>query len=73
MTLEKVNKYAKDQGYDYAEENGKWREYDLYYPRFKQQGLKVGFPMFILVKGDKIRMSTYDEAYEIIEETAYEE
>ena len=67
MTNAQVKAYAKSQGYEGAEYLGKWRGYDVYNPNIagasETNPAIVGLPLIILVKGDKIRMSTPDEAF----------
>lgn len=77
MKKKKILQFAKDNGYDGILPLGKWREYDAYEPTFaetKEEPLSfVGPPLMILVKGDEIRMSTVEEAYEQIAETEDED
>ena len=72
MDKAKIIAFAKENGYDGVEPLGKWRGYDAYEPVFDggEEGelAYVGPPLMILVKGDKIRMSTVEEAYEQIRE-----
>ena len=70
MKLEKVIEFAKKQGYDSAKQLDDWNGYEVYEPLFDGEEVAfVGLPLLILVKGDKIRMSTEDEAFKQIEET----
>lgn len=73
MSKNKIIEFAKKNGYDGALPLGKWREYDAYEPIFKGTSAKkpafVGPPLIILVKGDEIRMSTEEEAYQQIDES----
>ena len=65
MEIEKVKAFAKKQGYDDVLYIGKWKEFDAYEPVFKgEEPSFIGVPLLILVKGDSIRMSTVDEAFE---------
>lgn len=65
MKMEKIKTFAKEQGYDNAVYLGKWRGYDVYEPVFNGDEVSiVGLPLIILVKGDVVRMSTVDEAFE---------
>ena len=67
------NRLAKKSGYDGVEPLGKWRGYDCYEPVFdgttEEEPAIVGPPLIILVKGDEIRMSTEEEAFQQIEES----
>ena len=66
MKLDKIINFAKEQGYETAEYIGKWKNYDLYEPVFSTEAevSYIGLPFTIMVKGDLIRMSTVDEAFE---------
>lgn len=70
MKHNKVINFAKEQGYDGALYIGKWRDYDIYEPVFNGDDVSfVGIPLLILVKGDNIRMSTVEEAFEQLKES----
>lgn len=77
MKKEKIVAFAKENGYDGALPLGKWKEYDAYEPTFddtSEENLAfVGPPLMILVKGEEIRMSTVEEAFEQIAEAEDEE
>lgn len=77
MKKEKILQFAKENGYDDIIPLGKWREYDAYEPTFtgtEDEPLSfVGPPLMILVKGEEIRMSTVEEAYEQIAEAEDED
>ena len=76
MKQEDVIKFAKKNGYDRAEYDTKWRGYDVYLPIIdgKQDEIVcIGPPIIILVKGEKIRLSSPDEAFEYIDEMGEEE
>lgn len=68
-----IIQFAKSNGYDGAIPLGKWRGYDAYEPTFEgadeEAVAHVGPPLMILAKGDEIRMSTVEEAYEQIGES----
>ena len=65
MKIEKVKNFAKQQGYDDVLSIGKWKGFDAYEPVFNgEEPSFIGVPLLILVKGDSIRMSTVDEAFE---------
>lgn len=65
--------FAQSNGYDGAIPLGKWRGYDAYEPTFEgadeDSVAHVGPPLMILAKGDEIRMSTVEEAFEQIRES----
>lgn len=77
MKKEQILKFAKDNGYDGILPLGKWKEYDAYEPTFagkeKDSFSCVGPPLMILVKGEEIRMSTIEEAYEQISDAEDDE
>ena len=68
MIPDKVIQYAKEQGYDSVEKSEPWNGFDVYVPIFEGDEMSiVGLPLVVLVKGEKIRMSTPDEAFQIID------
>ena len=73
MNKEKIIEFAKQNGYDGVFPLGKWKGYDAYEPTFdfssEKEPALVGPPLMILVKGDEIRMSTVEEAFEQIRES----
>ncbi len=67
MKKKDITQFAKKYGYDKVFYLGKWRGYDVYEPTFEGPGpYFVGPPLVILVRGQSIRMSTVEEAYEQI-------
>ena len=72
MTHKEVVAFAEKQGYDDVLPLGRWKEYDAYEPIFDdtddENPAMVGPPLIILVKGDTIRMSTEEEAFEQMEQ-----
>lgn len=65
MKHDNIKAFAKKMGYDDALYIGKWKDYEAYEPMFEGDDvLFVGNPYLILVKGDEIRMSTEEEAFE---------
>ena len=70
MKMETVVSFAKQHGYDNAIYLGKWKDYDAYEPVFDGADVSfVGLPYIILAKGDTVRMSTSEEAFEQIQDT----
>lgn len=72
MSKKEIIEFAKQQGYDDVLPLGKWRDYHAYEPVFngsEEDPAIVGPPLIILVRGDEIRMSTEDEAYQQLEES----
>jgi hypothetical protein len=68
--LNKINKFAEKNGYDGAKETGfTWNGYSVYDPYFSGSGVAfTGYPYVILVKDEKIRMSTKEESLKILAE-----
>lgn len=77
MSKNEIVAFALTQGYDGVAPLGKWREYDVYEPTFKGTNEEapafVGPPLIILVKGNEIRMSTEEEAFQQMDETSDED
>ena len=69
MTLDAITKFAKKQGYSSVKELKPWNGYKVYEPVFDDDSIAfIGLPLVILVKGQKIRLSTPDEALKMIDE-----
>lgn len=69
MTLDAITKFAKKQGYRSVKELKPWNGYKVYEPVFDDDSIAfIGLPLVILVKGQKIRLSTPDEALKMIDE-----
>lgn len=77
MSKKEIIAFAKKQGYDGVSPLGKWREYDAYEPTVKgtseDNPAVVGPPLMILVKGEEIRMSTIEEAFQQMDEAEDED
>lgn len=70
MDMKKVIAFAKKNGYETAEQLNNWNGYECYEPIMNSKKVAaIGPPLLILVKGDKIRMSTPDEAFQQIDDT----
>ena len=66
--------FAKKNGYETAEKLNNWNGYECYEPIMdSKKETAVGPPLLILVKGEKIRMSTPDEAFQQMDDTEDEE
>lgn len=65
--VKSVMDFAEKQGYESAYLVLKWNGYDVYQPVFSDEMSYIGLPLMILVKGEKIRMTTPDEAFEIFD------
>lgn len=64
---ERVTEFAKENGYKGAEKKISWNGYEVYEPIYGNRSACTGYPLVILVKGDEIRLSTDDEALEILD------
>lgn len=70
--LSKARKLAKSSIYDDAKYLGEWKGYAVYEPTFSDDEPRfIGFPQFILVKGDSIRWSKDDKESTAIMEKYY--
>lgn len=65
--VKSVMDFAEKQGYESAYLVLKWKGYDVYQPVYSDEMSYIGLPLMILVKGEKIRMTTPDEAFEIFD------
>lgn len=74
MEKSKIKEFAKKNGYDDVLPLGKWKEYDAYEPVSNGPSTSyVGPPLMVLVKGEEIRMSTVEEAFQQLDDTENEE
>lgn len=67
--LSKAQKLAKSSIYDGAEYLGEWKGYAVYEPTFNDDKPRfIGFPQFILAKGDTVRWTAdWEESRAIME------
>ncbi len=64
MDSEKVLEFARAQGFSNISAATPWQGYEVYEPKVSLMNAhKAALPQMILVKGDKIRMSTPEEAF----------
>ena len=64
--MDKVKEFAKKQGYDDVIYLREWNGFKVYEPVFEGEGVAyIGPPLVVLVKGENIRMSSVEEAFEI--------
>jgi len=71
VKLKDVISFAKSKGYETASFLNKWRGYDVYEPIMSEDIVTdTGPPLVILVKDNRARISTPDEALEHLDETA---
>ena len=65
MDIKQVISFAQRNGYETVEKLNNWNGYECYEPIMdSKKETELGPPLLILVKGDKIRMSTPDEAFQ---------
>lgn len=73
MQMEKIKEFAKKQGYETAKPLKPWNGYECYEPVMdSKETAMTGPPLLILVKGESIRMSTVEEAFQQIDDTEEE-
>lgn len=69
MDIKQVISFAQKNGYETVEKLNNWNGYECYEPIMdSKKETELGPPLLILVKGDKIRMSTPDEAFQQLDE-----
>ena len=74
MDIKQVISFAQRNGYETVEKLNNWNGYECYEPIMdSKKETELGPPLMILVKGDKIRMSTPDEAFQQLGECYPEE
>ena len=65
MDLKQVIFFAQKNGYETVEKLNNCNGYECYEPiMYSKKETEIGPPLLILVKGDKIRMSTPEEAFQ---------
>lgn len=69
MEEKKILEFARERGYESAVYQKEWNGYDCYEPIFslEQPESYIGLPLMILVKGETIRMSTPEEAMDMLD------
>ena len=74
---DKVLQIAKEQGLPTPRFVMKWKGYNVYVPDFQKgpdgEYPTIGVPQFILERGDLVRVTTYDEGFEILDALPDEE
>lgn len=65
--IENVKNWAKDLGYDDVVFLKKWKEYDLYAPKFDGKSVYTGTPIYFLEKNNMVRYATNDETWKIFD------
>ena len=68
MNKDKIQNFAKENGYIKAIYKGEWKEYEVYEPIYSEseEVSYIGYPLMILVKDDQIRLTTPDESLELL-------
>lgn len=56
----KVNKFAKSEGFDYAEGIGQYNGFDVFVAGYND-GCDIGLPQYILALNDDIRWASTEE------------
>ena len=73
--MRKIAAYAKKQGYKRAELAGEWQGWQVYRVFFQTKEeeranpravFHVGAPRYILVRGDEIRLTDYEEGFSVM-------
>jgi hypothetical protein len=64
-----VEKYAKELGYKTVRKIGRWNNHDVYEPLMDpDDGIPItGIPVFILYRDGKVRTSTPEESFKIMD------
>ena len=63
-----IKDFAKSNGYDNAKYLGEWQGYKVYEPTFNDDKTHyVGYPLSILQKDDKIRFTTEQECFAVLD------
>lgn len=62
-----ANFFAKKQGYLGARYEDNWRGYKVYKPLIKNGNAKIGYPLRVLEKEDKLRWTTPKESLEYLD------
>lgn len=61
-TMQKATKMAIEDGFDDVKYIGHWKGYDVIDPFYSDGEVRyTGFPLFILVKGNKLRWTNSNE------------
>ena len=63
--IEKANKLARSEHFDYAEQIGQWNGADVFVAVDKDGG-DIGLPQYILALQGKVRWATVDETKAIM-------
>lgn len=64
---EGVKKWAQDLGYDDIVFLKKWKEYNIYAPKFRDKSVYTGTPTYFLEKNNEVRNASEDEKWEIFD------
>ena len=68
MNKQKVKEFIRRSIYDGAEYAGEWNGYEVWRPVFADNEVHyIGFPQYILIKGDSVRWSQgTEESFDIM-------
>jgi len=67
--MNKIKDFTKAQGFDNVRYKGRWNNYsyyEMYFDNIKED-IFIGYPNYILVLGDRIRLATVDEIFKIMD------
>lgn len=65
--MDSILKYAQNHGYEKVINRGKWEEYTVYEMVLYEKEFYVGIPQYILDNGKSLKVSSADEAFEIMD------
>ncbi|MBS6256217.1 hypothetical protein [Megasphaera massiliensis] len=71
MSLDRVNAYVKEIGFDVAEKTGTWKDYTVYTPLFENKHGKripTGLPVLVLEKKGILKEVTGRKVFLICDE-----
>lgn len=72
MKEQEILRFARKSIFDTAKRLGKWKDYEVWEPGFSDsQTHYIGFPQFILIKGNSIRLTEDDKESNAIMERFY--
>ena len=64
--MKSLEQFKKEMGAKSLRGPITWNGYEVYIPEYNGSP-KIGPPLVILKKGDKVRISTYDEAFDFLD------
>ena len=64
---ESVLEFARKNGYQDVKYIGEWQGYKVYDTIYDDEVAYIGLPFFILEKDSKLRMTTPDECFDVLD------